>query len=468
MNLELFNTETRTKQTVAPLDGKTVRLYTCGPTVYDFAHIGNWRTFVFEDLLKRALRFFGLPVRHVMNLTDVDDKTIRGAAKNNISLDAFTRRYKEAFFEDLKTLNIEKADCYPEATAYIPKMIAMIEALLSRGFAYRGADGSIYFAISKFPVYGRLSHLKLEELQASAATRSASDEYSKEHIADFVLWKAYDSERDGTVFWQSPFGRGRPGWHIECSVMAKELLGEQIDIHAGGVDLIFPHHENEIAQSEAVSGKPFAKLWIHAEHLLVDHQKMSKSLGNFYTLRDLLGKGFSGRSVRFLLLSTHYRLQQNFTFEALDAATNALARIDDFVRRLGNYSSSKEGLTLSSLLEDADTHFREALADDLNIAEALAVLFELIRKVNSSIDLATLSRDDVKATLKLLSQFDSVLGVLVAEAEEIPAHIEELVRARSEARLAKNFSRSDELRAEIAKLGYHVEDTPRGPLLKKL
>jgi len=289
-------------------------------------------TFVFEDLLKRTLRFFGYPVIHAMNLTDVDDKTIRGATKNNVSLETYTRRYKDAFFEDLETLNIEKADFYPEATAYIPSMIAMIEVLLARGIAYKGSDGSIYFAISKFPHYGRLSHLKLDELKRGAS--SAFDEYSKDHMADFVLWKAYDAERDGSVFWESPFGRGRPGWHIECSVMAKELLGEQIDIHAGGVDLIFPHHENEIAQSEAASGKPFAKLWIHVEHLLVDHQKMSKSLGNFYTLRDLLGKGFSGRIIRYLLLSIHYRLQQNFTFPALDAAKNSLARIDDFVARL--------------------------------------------------------------------------------------------------------------------------------------
>ena len=464
--LELWNTETREYEKVEPIDGKTVRLYTCGPTVYDFAHIGNWRTFVFEDLLKRTLRFFGYPVFHAMNLTDVDDKTIRGATKNNVSLETYTRRYKDAFFEDLETLNIEKADFYPEATAYIPSMIAMIEVLLARGIAYKGSDGSIYFAISKFPHYGRLSHLKLDELQRG--TSSALDEYSKDHISDFVLWKAYDAARDGEVFWESPFGRGRPGWHIECSVMAKELLGEQIDIHAGGVDLIFPHHENEIAQSEAASGKPFAKLWIHVEHLLVDHQKMSKSLGNFYTLRDLLGKGFSGRIIRYLLLSIHYRLQQNFTFPALDAAKNSLARIDDFVARLQTYHASSAGSTTSSLLENAYSNFSKALASDLNVAEALAVLFELIREINSRIDAKTLSRDDIQATLQLLKTFDSVLGILPAGAEEIPPHIEELVRARTEARLAKNWARSDELRAEIAKEGYQIEDSPQGVRVKKL
>jgi cysteinyl-tRNA synthetase len=331
MLLQLVNTETRQKATVSPLDGKTVRLYTCGPTVYDYAHIGNFRTFIFEDLLRRAILFFGMSVKHVMNLTDVDDKTIRGALKQKMSLDEFTNIYKKAFFDDLKTLNILPADVYPEATKYIQQMIEMTQKLLDDGFAYKGQDGSIYYKITKFAQYGKLSHLKLETLQAGASERVQLDEYTKENISDFVLWKAYDSERDGDIFWESPFGKGRPGWHLECSVMAQKILGETIDIHAGGVDLIFPHHENEIAQSEACSGKCFSKIWVHAEHLLVDHKKMSKSLGNFYTLRDLLNNGYTGRTIRYMLLSTHYRTQLNFTFEGLDGAKHALQRVDDFM-----------------------------------------------------------------------------------------------------------------------------------------
>ena len=343
MTFQLFNTATRSLCAVEPLDGKKLRYYTCGPTVYDFAHIGNFRTFVVEDLIKRAARYFGMCVHHVMNLTDVDDKTIRGALKTNMSLDAFTGQYKRAFFEDLKTLNIEPADQFPEATKYIPQMIAMIEKLLKEGVAYKGADGSIYYSIAKFATYGRLSRLKLEELQVNASgsnvqDANVQDEYSKDHVADFVLWKKHDLERDGEIFWQSPFGPGRPGWHSECSVMAQELLGQMIDIHAGGVDLIFPHHENEIAQAEVCShGKPFSRLWVHVEHLLVDDKKMSKSLGNFYTLRDLMDKGYSGRQIRFLLMQTHYRMQLHFSLQALDAAQGALQRIDDFWLRLQEY-----------------------------------------------------------------------------------------------------------------------------------
>lgn len=470
MKLQLLNSETRKKEEVKPLDGKVVRFYSCGPTVYDFAHIGNFRTFIFEDLLRRTIRFFGMKVIQVMNLTDVDDKTIKGALKNNVTLGEFTTPYKEAFFQDLKTVNIEPADHYPKATDFIPEMIEMIETLLKKNVAYKGADGSVYYAISKCKEYGKLSHLKLESLQANASDRLASDEYTKEHVADFVLWKAYDPARDGKIFWESPFGKGRPGWHLECSAMAKKLLGDEIDIHAGAVDLIFPHHENEIAQSEACTGKTFSRLWVHAEHLLVDHKKMSKSLGNFYTLRDLLKRGYSGRAIRFLMLQTHYRVQLNFTMQALDGAKHSLQRIDDFMARLDRYKATKVQLSpvVKEYLEGILKGFQEALGDDLNTSEALSLLFEMVRHVNTLYDQGALSQEDVAEVREVLKRMDSVLGILNVDEEAIPAEIQALVAERSQARAEKNWKRSDELRAEIAARGYSVEDLPTGVHIKKI
>lgn len=351
--LKLYNTESRQKEQITPLDGRTIRMYTCGPTVYNFAHIGNFRTYVFEDLLRRTIQFFGFSIRQAMNLTDVDDKTIKGALDNNLTLAQFTTPYIDAFFEDLNTLGIEKVEYYPKATDYIPEMITIIQKLLDTGIAYRSHDGSIYFSIAKFPSYGRLSHLKLDELKLGASEGIINDEYEKENASDFVLWKICDPKRDGNIFWDSPFGKGRPGWHIECSAMAMKLLGETIDIHVGGVDNMFPHHENEIAQSEAYTCKCFAKHWLHSEHLLVDHKKMSKSLGNFYTLRDLLQKGYTGRQVRYLLLQTHYRTQLNFTFAGLDAAAATLQRLSDFIQRLRAIRREKMGKALDLILEKA-------------------------------------------------------------------------------------------------------------------
>lgn len=351
--LNLYNTESRQKEELVPLDGRTVRMYTCGPTVYNFAHIGNFRTYVFEDLLRRAIKFFGFSIKQAMNLTDIDDKTIKGALEKKISLDAFTKPFKDAFFEDLSALGIEKVEYYPQATDFIPEMVTIIQKLLDTGVAYRGQDESIYFAISKFPSYGRLSHLHLHDLKAGASNRVALDEYDKENACDFVLWKAYDPIRDGDIFWESPFGKGRPGWHIECSAMAMKILGQTIDIHVGGVDNIFPHHENEIAQSEAYSCQHFVKHWLHAEHLLVDHKKMSKSLGNFYTLRDLLNKGYTGPQVRYMLLQSHYRTQLNFTLAGLDGAASTLERLSDFVRRLHGIRREKMGKALDLILEKA-------------------------------------------------------------------------------------------------------------------
>lgn len=473
IHLRLFNTETRQKERFTPLQAPKVKMYTCGPTVYNFAHIGNFRTYVFEDLLRRTLQFFGYQVTQVMNLTDVDDKTIRGATLQKMSLNAFTQLYKDAFFEDVHTLNIEPAEEYPAATDYIPEMIEMIQVLLDKGIAYRGGDGSIYFAIRQFPRYGCLSHLKLEDLKVGASERLDHDEYEKDNASDFVLWKAYDAERDGEIFWESPFGKGRPGWHLECSAMAMRILGDTIDIHVGGVDNIFPHHENEIAQSEACSGHQFAKLWMHSEHLIVDNKKMSKSLGNFYTLRDLLAKGFTGRQMRCMLLQTHYKTQLNFTLQGLDAVKHSLQRLNDFVQRIleldkQNATFETSGAVISSL-ERCYQDFAAALADDLNISVAFAALFELVREINALCDTFEVNREEARLILALLRRLDSVLGLLSFEAvaDSIPADLQDALAKRMEARQAKDWALSDQLRDLIHSRGYMIEDTPQGARLKK-
>jgi cysteinyl-tRNA synthetase len=469
--LRFFNTASRQKETLVPLHDHHIRMYTCGPTVYNFAHIGNFRTYVFEDLLRRTIKFFGFQITQVMNLTDVDDKTIKGAIAQNVSLNAYTQPYKDAFFEDLRTLNIEPVEYYPAATDYIPDMIRMIEILLDKGIAYVGGDGCVYFAIQKFPRYGCLSHLHLEELQAGASERVANDEYEKEHVADFVLWKSYDPIRDGQIFWESPFGPGRPGWHLECSAMAMKLLGETIDIHVGGVDNMFPHHENEIAQSEACSDKPFVKIWLHSEHLLVDYKKMSKSLGNFYTLRDLLKKGYTGTQVRYMLLQTHYKTQLNFTFQGLDATKSALQRLNDFIQRLNEIDHPQEEAgKIEGLCQKTLDHFAEALADDLNISAALAVLFDFVREMNVLCDEGQIGKEEAKKALELLKKLNSVLGVLSFEKQEpsIPSELQEALERRLQARQEKNWKLADELRDFIHQRGYVIEDTPHGARLKKV
>ncbi len=468
--MKLFNTQSRTLEDVKPLHGNEIRLYTCGPTVYNYAHIGNFRTFTFEDLLRRTLRFFGFKVEQVMNLTDVDDKTIKGAIASKMTLDAYTKIYKDAFFDDLKVLNIERVEHYPAATDYIPDMIKMCEVLIDKKGAYIGADKSVYFAISSFKDYGKLSHLNLEDLQLGASERVHHDEYAKENASDFVLWKAYDEERDGDIYWDSPFGKGRPGWHLECSVMAQKILGETIDIHAGGVDLIFPHHENEIAQSECCSGKLFSRMWVHAEHLLVDGKKMSKSLGNFYTLRDIIQKGYDGKALRFMLLATHYRTQLNFTFQGLDAAKQTLSRIHDFIVRLTSYQAADIASwpNLEQVISHNMNGFSTSLANDLNISEALSFLFELIREVNAAIDQKLLSKQDVEQVKACIQKMDSVLGICTFTEEEVPQEIKDLVEDRQKARREKQWQRSDEIRALLAQKGYGVEDGPTGARVKKL
>ena len=469
MEIKFFNTETRSKELFTSLKQGYVSMYTCGPTVYDFAHIGNFRTYVFEDILRRSLKFFGYKVEQVMNLTDVDDKTIRGAIKKGVTLDEYTKPFKQAFFEDLKTLKIESAEKYPAATDYIDDMIKLISLMLDKKIAYLGGDGSVYYSIKSFHNYGRLSHLEKKDLVAGASNRVASDEYEKDAVSDFVLWKKFDPERDGGIYWDSPFGKGRPGWHLECSAMAMKLLGSTIDIHVGGVDNIFPHHENEIAQSEACSGCQFVKLWMHSEHLLVDHKKMSKSLGNFYTLRNLLDKGFSGIQVRYLLLQTHSRTQLNFTFAGLEAAKNSIDRLHDFVIRLKEID--KEGPvnnTFKLLVDKMNRNFSEHLADDLNISAALASLFDLIRDVNSLIDKSYLSKKEAAYLLEQLKQLDAVLGVIfVDDTLDIPQEMHDLLMRREEARKAKDWSLADVLRNEISAKGYIIEDTKGIPRLKK-
>jgi cysteinyl-tRNA synthetase len=465
--LFLLNTETRKKELFAPMKNRTCLLYTCGPTVYDYAHIGNFRTFIIEDILRKTLKFFGYRVVQAMNLTDVDDKTIRGALQEKVSLEQYTKKYTEAFFDDLKTARCEAVEYYPAATHYIPQMIDMIETLMKKGIAYTAEDGSVYYSIAKFPSYGKLSHLKFEDLHPGISVRT--DEYTKEHASDFVLWKAYDPERDGTIFWESPFGKGRPGWHLECSVMAKVLLGDSIDIHAGGVDLIFPHHENEVAQSEACSGKCFARYWIHVEHLLVEHKKMSKSLGNFFTLRDIIKKGYSGAHIRMLFLQTHYRTQLNFTFQALDAVKSSLQRLQDFIFRLEQIQETRKTLDeLAQYLQDVEAHFARALGDDLNTADALSVIFEIVRHVNSLADTGKLGKEDALAVLALLQKMDFVLSIMNFQKEEIPSDIQALVEERTAARVQKNWARSDAIRDELQKRGYVIEDTPTGPRAKKI
>jgi cysteinyl-tRNA synthetase len=464
MGISYFNSLSRQIEPFTPLDpaGKSVSLYTCGPTVYNYAHIGNFRAYVFEDLLQRHLEFRGYTVNRVMNLTDVDDKTIRGCHVAGVPLAEFTKTFKDAFFQDLRALRIKEAQHFPSATeaAHIARMIEMISTLIERGHAYQADDGSVYFRINSFPAYGKLAHLNLDELRPSG--RVSSDEYEKENIGDFALWKAW-TEDDGEVAWDSPWGRGRPGWHIECSAMATGILGPQIDIHCGGEDNIFPHHEAEIAQSECVTGRPFVKLWMHCKHLLVDNQKMSKSAGNFYTLRDLLDKGCTGREVRYVLLSVKYREPLNFTFDGLAAARSALARLDEWSRRLEDAS----GASAEPLPDDLNVEaFGAALDDDLNASAALGALFELIRETNKRLDTASLTPGQIRSLIEWRDRVNSILR-LEPDAAAISAEVEALLVLRAEARAAKNWAESDRLRDEIASHGWIVKDTKDGQKVTK-
>ena len=465
MAIRFLNTYSRELEEFRPLDpaGKAVKMYTCGPTVYNFAHIGNFRAYIFEDLLQRHLELRGFEVNRVMNLTDVDDKTIRGCRAAGLPLQQFTQQFKDAFFDDLRTLRVKPANAFPAATdpAYVARMIEMIAYLVDHDFAYQADDKSVYFRLSKFPDYGKLAHLNLEELRPSGRIRN--DEYEKESVGDFALWKAWD-EADGEVAWDSPWGRGRPGWHIECSAMATALLGPEIDIHCGGVDNIFPHHEAEIAQSECCTGHRFVRYWMHCAHLMVEGQKMAKSAGNFFTLRDLLSQGWSGREIRYTLLSVNYRLPLNFTFDGLAGARSALLRIDEWSARMADKAGTEQDASQHPLA--TQTRFEEALDDDLNISGALGHLFDVIRESNRALDQNTLTAADARALCNWWQRVNSVLQ-FQRDEEAVPGAVLALVDQRAAARAAKDFALSDKLRGEIDAAGWIVKDTKDGQKLTK-
>lgn len=461
MALRFFNTYSRQIEQFQPRPGAAgkIDIYTCGPTVYSRAHIGNFRAYIFEDLLQRHLEARGFKVHRVMNITDVDDKTIRGAREAKVPRQKFTEQFKDAFFEDADTLRIKRADDYPSATdpQYLDKMIAMISVLISKGLAYQADDKSVYYRINKFPNYGKLAHFNLDELKSTG--RVKHDEYDKEHIGDFALWKAWDEE-DGDVKWDSPWGPGRPGWHIECSAMATAILGDQIDIHCGGVDNIFPHHEAEIAQTEGVTGKKFVQYWLHCAHLLVDGQKMAKSLGNFYTVPDVLAKGYTGRELRYALMRVHYRTQLNFTWDGMKEARESLGRIDDWLERVRAIAENVERRT-SNAEHPIGSEFEDALDDDLNISAALGFLFETIRQTNRAMDENKLEPKSAAAWLNWWDRIDQTLD-FERKGGELPKEVKQLAEARAQARLAKDFRKSDELRDKLNALGWEARDTKDG------
>jgi cysteinyl-tRNA synthetase len=470
--LQFYNTLTRRKEIFKPIEDNVVRLYSCGLTVYDYAHIGNLRAYVFVDLLRRWLEYRGFSVKHVMNLTDVDDKTIHGMKEEGVPLRQYTEKYIKAFFEDLESLNVERAKIVPRATEHIEEMVKLIETLIQKGYAYHGNDGSIYYDISKFENYGKLSKMKIKELKAGA--RVKVDEYGKNEARDFALWRAWDPD-DGDVFWETSLGKGRPGWHIECSAMSMKYLGTTIDIHTGGVDNIFPHHENEIAQSEAATGERFVKHWLHNEHLIIKGERMGKSLKNFHTLGELIQKNHDPMAVRFLLLSTHYRKQFNFTFEGLEAAENGLQRLRDFMQRLDATpeeanAQGKKSEWISQRIKETRDEFEEAMDDDLDISRALAVVFNLVRDINRLIDAESVALTDAELVKDLLKDFDRALGILNNReiAHEKPsAEVEELIMKREEARKMKDWKTADAIRTRLRKMGIVLEDTPQGPKCKR-
>jgi cysteinyl-tRNA synthetase len=488
-------------EALAPVGAPALRMYCCGPTVYDYGHIGNFRTFLHVDVLRRFVRQQGIDTKHVMNVTDVDDKIIRNAAAAGVSISEYTAKYERAFFEDLDALGIQKSEHVAHATSCIPDMVGLIEKLAAKDIAYKTEDGSWYFRIARFPEYGKLSKKDFDGIEDGA--RVDVDEYEKDAARDFALWKAV---KPGEQHWETPLGSGRPGWHIECSAMATKFLGDSFDLHAGGEDLMFPHHENEIAQSESASGKTFARHWMHVRFLLVEGKKMSKSEGNFYTLRDLLLKGYRASTIRFLLLSVPYRHQLNFTFDGLTESTSAVDRLRTFHQRIlaGKWPSTLESLALDpgpSLAETiaiGDSKFTAALANDLNTAEARAAIFDVLRAVNIAADQSRLTRTDADATLALLARFDSIFAILTdndaeltkaalawAEAEgrmaEVSAEVLEkfgagalsdadidaLVAERTKAKQQRNFARADTIRKELIEKGILLEDSKDGVRWKR-
>ena len=464
--MQFYNSMSRRKEEFNSIEPGKVRMYTCGPTVYNFAHIGNFRAYIFEDLLRRALEYSGYEVTQVMNLTDVDDKTIRDSIAENLPLNEFTQKFKNAFFEDIDTLRIEKAEHYPAATDHIPEMISIIETLFQKGYAYKGDDDSVYFSIAKFADYGKLAKIDMENQRAGE--RVKNDEYAKDSVADFALWKAWNKD-DGDVVWDSPWGKGRPGWHIECSAMSMKYLGKTFDIHTGGIDNMFPHHEDEIAQSEAANGCTFVNYWLHCGYLIVDGEKMSKSLGNFYTLRDLLEKGWSEREIRFVLLTTHYRKKLNFSEKALDQARHTLKTFRDFFVRLKK-SEGEDNPDNEKILESAKSAFADSIQDDLNISGSLAAMHSLTHDVNKLLDKDSISANFAEKILDAYKDFDRIFDVLDVDdagEPEVSEEVIKLLQERQDAREAKDFARSDEIRDQLKEDGWIIEDSPDGPVVKK-
>jgi cysteinyl-tRNA synthetase len=470
-DIQLHNTLSGKVEKFVPQKAGEVRMYTCGPTVYDYAHIGNYRTFVFQDILRRFLKLRGYKLIHVMNLTDVDDRIIANAAAAGVGIRDYTAKFVQAFFDDCKALSIEAPEHWIRATDHIEDMVKLIEQLQKKSFTYPG-EGSIYYRIAKFPEYGKLSKIDLTGIQAGA--RVDNDRYEKESARDFALWKA---PKPGEHFWETPIGRGRPGWHIECSAMAMKYLGETLDIHTGGIDLAFPHHENEIAQSEGATEKPFSRYWLHAEHLLVEGEKMSKSLGNFFTLRDLFAKGYKPSALRFALASVPYRKQLNFTFDGLTQAASSVERLRNFSDRLktGKFKAGKqEGM--AARIAKAEEEFDAGLCDDLNTARALAAMFDLVREVNIAMDKGEFRQGDVPAVLEFFANFDKVFAVVAdTDAEKLKAlgygasdsapgdeEIDKLVAERNAAKKRRDFATADRIRKELADRGILIEDTKDG------
>jgi cysteinyl-tRNA synthetase len=468
MSFVIFDTYSRKKVEFKSIIDKKVQMYNCGPTIYDFAHIGNFRANVFADLLKRWLQVSGYEVQQIMNLTDVDDKTIKKSRTENLSLNDITDRYAKAFFEDLDELNIIRADIYPAATDHVDEMVEMIQALVEKGHAYRTEDGSYYFRVESYDQYGNLSGKKIEDLQIGE--RVTSDEYeSKDDVRDFALWKGY-SEEDGDVFWETPIGKGRPGWHIECSAMSMKYLGAEFDIHTGGVDNIFPHHENEIAQSRCATGKSFARNWMHCEYLVVEGKKMSKSLGNFYTIRDLIDKGYSGREIRYVLVGTHYRSQLNFTLDGLSAARTSLKRLDAFYESLDSFNSTENTLSVIESLNRADYGFDKSMNDDLNVSVALASIFSFVREVNALAVQKTPNQKDAEQIKKSWKRWDESLGVLFPFKEDIldidVEWVERLIAERIEAKKSKDWAKADSIRDQLAAKNVVLKDGADGTTWK--
>ena len=461
MVLQFWNTLKRKKEEFLPLQPNRVGLYTCGPTVYDFAHIGNLRAYIFEDILRRYLEYCGYDVTHIMNIADIDDKTIKRSIEEGVSLTEYTRRYEAAFFEDRDILKIKSATLYPRATEHISEMVEIIKKLTQKGYTYQ-KDGSIYFSIERFPDYGKLSGVDLSSLKKGA--RVENDEYEKEDVRDFVLWK---KSKPGEPSYDTEIGPGRPGWHIECSAMSMKYLGETFDIHTGGVDNIFPHHENEIAQSEAANGKPFACYFLHCAHLLVNNEKMAKSKGNFFTLRDLLDKGYDPIAIRYLLFSVHYRSPLNFTLEGLDQAETAVRRLRDFYRRLQEVRGGIYNGALSNNTMAAEDMFKQFLADDLNISPALAAVFGLMKETNIALEKNELDDKNVKEIMKVFSKFDSILDILGTKEMILSKEIDDLIKIRESARKRKDFQEADRIKKEIFEKGFILEDTNNGPRAKQ-